>query len=226
MGVGEFTPRPVTSEDLGRHKQELIQQFPSAQFGWFPDVKPPLLESLLSALRAGGEEAIQKVLTANPYLIQYAVKGSGHHGIWVFPKAMIRPRGADGTHGLVPDYLIVTRSSLGYYWHVVELKRFDVQFSNRAGDGYSVEGNRAIAQCNAYLTHFQNYIDAVRSNINVAELIQLEGAILIIGDSEKESEAQRRCRSNFVRNNPKIDVVSYRRIISRLSADLEVRQGR
>ena len=139
---------------------------------------------------------------------------------------MIRPRGADGTRGLVPDYLIVTRSSLGYFWHVVELKRFHVQFANRTGDGYSAEGNKAIAQCNGYLNHFQDYIDAVRSNIHVAELIQPEGAILLTGDSEKESEAQRLCRSNFVRNNPKIDVVSYRRIIDRLSSDLEVRQRR
>jgi hypothetical protein len=113
----------VTSEDLARTKRELTQQFPSARFGWPPDVKSSLLEVLLSALEAGDEEAIQKVLTTNPYLIQYAIKRSGHHGIWVFPKAMIRPRGADGISGLIPDYLIETRSSLGYFWHVVELKR-------------------------------------------------------------------------------------------------------
>lgn len=181
---------------------------------------------MLSALEAGSEEVIQKVLTANPYLIQYAVKKSGHHGIWAFPKAMIRPRGVDETRGLVPDYLVVTRSSLGYFWHVVELKRFDVQFANRTGDGFSAEANKAIAQCNAYLTHFQDFIDAVRSNIHISELIQPEGAILIIGDSAKENEAQRRCRSDFVRTNSKIDVVSYRRIIERLTSDLAVRQAR
>jgi Domain of unknown function (DUF4263) len=211
---------------LTKDKSELVQQFPSARFGWPPDVKSSLLGVLLSALEAGGEEAIQKVLTTNPYLIQYAVKGSGHHGIWVFPKAMIRPRGADGTSGLIPDYLIVTRSSLGYFWHVVELKRFDVQFSNQSGDGFSPEGNKAIVQCNAYLSHLREYIDVVRSNINIAELIQPEGAILLIGDSEKESEAQRRCRSSFVRNNPKINVVSYRRIIEGLKMDVESRQRR
>jgi len=178
------------------------------------------------ALKAGSEEAIQKILTANPYLIQYAVKNSGHHGIWAFPKAMIRPRGAESTPGLVPDYLIVTRSSLGYFWHVVELKRYDAQFANRVGNGFSATGNKAIAQCHAYLTHFQNYIDVVRGNIRIAELIQPEGAILLIGDSEKESAAQRLCRSSFVRNNPKIDVVSYRRIIERLKSDLELREGR
>ncbi|WP_421999362.1 Shedu anti-phage system protein SduA domain-containing protein [Reyranella sp.] len=221
-----ITFRRVTSEDLAATRRELVQQFPSAKFGWPPDVKSSLLDMLLVALRAGSEEAIQKVLTANPYLIQYAVKGSGHQGIWVFPKAMIKPRGADGTRGLVPDFLIATRSSLGYYWHVVELKRFDVQFANRAGDGYSAEGNKAIAQCNAYLDHFQNYIDAVRSNVHVSELVQPEGAILLIGDSERESDAQRQCRSNYVGNNSKIDVVSYRRIISRLRSDLEVRQRR
>lgn len=218
------TFRQVTSEDLAEHKRELIQQFPSAKFGWLPDVEPSLLEVLLSALEAGGEEAIQEVLTTNPYLLQYAVQRSGHQGIWVFPKAMIRPRGVDGTSGLIPDYLIVTRSSLGYFWQVVELKRFDIQFANRAGDGYSAEGNKAIAQCNAYLSHFQDYIDAVRSNIRITELIQPQGAILLIGDSEKENKAQQQARSSFVRNNPRIDVVSYRRIINGLKSDVESRQ--
>lgn len=226
MGVGVPTIKLITSEDLAEHKRELIQRFPTAKFGWPPDVESSLLEVLQSALKAGSEEAIQKVLTTNPYLIQYAVKRSGHHGIWVFPKAMIRPRGADGTRGLVPDYLIVTRSSLGYFWHVVELKRFDVQFANRTGDGFSADGNKAITQCNQYLAHFLDYIDIVRNNIHVSELIQPEGAILLIGDSEEESEAQQRCRSDFVRNHPKIDVVSYRRIIDGLKIDVESRRGR
>jgi hypothetical protein len=50
-----------------------------------------------------------------PYLLQYAVDRSGHHGIWVYPKQMIKPKRADGTSGFIPDYLIATRSSLGYF---------------------------------------------------------------------------------------------------------------
>jgi hypothetical protein len=216
----------LTPEYWVKRKIELSEEFPGAKFGWPPDSKASLLAVLQSALSSGREEAIQEVLTGNPYLIQYAVDRSGHHGIWAFPKPMIRPKGADGTSGLVPDYLIVTRSSLGYFWYVVELKRFDVQFANRAGDGLSPEGNKAIAQCNDYLAHFQDYIDAVRSNIRVAELIQPEGAILLMGDSEKENEAQRRCRSNFVRNNSRINVVSYRRIIGELESDVRSHQSR
>lgn len=106
---------------------------------------------------------------------------------------MIRPRGADGTSGLIPDFLIATRLSLGYFWSVVELKRFDLQFSIRKGDGYSSEGGKTHAQCNSYLAHFQDYIDSVRSNVRIAELIQPKGAILLIGDSENESDAQRQC---------------------------------
>jgi hypothetical protein len=178
---------------------------------------------LKRALELGPEEAIQEVLAENPYLIQYAVEGSGHHGIWVFPKQMIKQRGADSTAGLVPDFLIVTCSSLGYFWHIVELKRFDVQFSNQNGTGLSPEGNRAVVQCNSYLTHLQDYIDSVRSNIRVEELIQPQGAVLLIGDSEKENKAQRQCRANFVRNSHRINVVSYRRIISHLESDLRSR---
>ena len=107
-----------------------------------------------------------------PTLIQYAVARSGHQGIWVYPKAMIKPPGADGTPGLIPDYLIATRSSLGYFWHVVELKRFDVQFANSDGSGLSSEGHKAIAQCQAYLTHFQDYIETVRNNVRIPKLIQ------------------------------------------------------
>lgn len=217
--------RRDSPEDWAKRERELRDQFPGAKFGWFPDAKPSLVPALRAALESGPEEAIQEFFTANPYLIQYAVQRSGHHGIWAFPKQMIKPRGADGTSGFIPDFLIVTRSSLGYFWHVVELKRFDIQFANTKGDGYSSDGNKAIAQCNSYLAHFRDYIESVRSNIRVAELIQPEGAILLIGDSEEESEAQRQCRSNFVRNNPNIDVVSYRRVINRLESDARVRAG-
>lgn len=213
----------LTPEYWEKHRTELAGQFPGAQFGWSADADT--LDALQIALATGGEDAIQQVLTANPYLIQYAVDRSGHHGIWVFPKQMIKPRSADGSQGLIPDYLIVTRSSLGYFWHIVELKRFDVQFANQKGDGFSSEGNRAIGQCNAYLTHFQDYIDAIRSHIRIAELIQPEGVVLLMGDSETESEPQRQFRSDFVRNNSKINVVTYRRIIGGLESDLRSRAG-
>lgn len=214
----------LTPEYWAQRKAELIAQFPGAQFGWPLDARRPALEAFQLALNAGREEAIQGVLTANPYLIQYAVDHSGHHGIWAFPKQMIKPRSADGTQGLIPDYLIATRSSLGYFWHVVELKRFDVQFANQNGDGYSQDGNKAVAQCNNYLAHFQDYIESIRSNIRIPELIQPEGAILLIGDSETESDAQQLCRSSFVRNNPRVKVVSYRRILNGLQSDLESRE--
>lgn len=213
----------ITPDYWEKLRKEWANEFLGARFGWPADAKRPALDAFLSALESKSEEAIQEALTENPYLIQFAVKNSGHHGTWVFPKQMIKPRGADETPGLIPDFLVVTRSSLGYFWRVVELKRFDTQFANKSGDGYSPEGNRGVAQCNAYLAHFQDYIDAVRSNIRVAELIQPEGALLLIGDSEKESEEQRKCRSNFVRNNSRIDVVSYRRIIGGLESDLRSR---
>jgi hypothetical protein len=216
----------LTPEYWAALERKWRDEFPGAKFGWFPDVKLAVLEVLWAALRDGREEAIQTVLSANPYLIQYAVGRSGHHGIWVFPKQMIKPPGADGTSGLIPDYLVATRSSLGYFWNVVELKRFDVQFANSDGTGYSTDGNRAIAQCNAYLSHFREYIDTIRSHIRIGELIQPEGVILLIGDSESESDAQQQCRADFVRNNPKIEIVSYRRIVNGVESDLRARGAR
>lgn len=175
-----------------------------------------------AALAAGNEEAIQRMLTENPYLIQYAIKNSGHHGLWVFPKATIRTTGADRSPGLIPDFLVASRSSLGYRWTVVELKRADEQFANKAGTGFSSTASKAITQCQGYLAHFADYIDIVRANIRVPDLIQPSGAVILIGDSANETDAQRHIRANFVRTNPQIDVVSYDRIRASLRSDFNV----
>jgi len=218
--------RPATEIDLQALRSEWADEFPGSRFGCIWDVRPSVSKSLRVALADGAEEQIQRVLTENPYLIQYAVDHSGHHGIWVFPKPMIKPPGADKSRGLVPDYLIVTRSSLGYFWHVVELKRFNVQFARRDGRGLTQDGNKAVVQCNAYLTHLQDYIDAVRSNIRIDELIQPKGAIVLIGNSASENEEQCKCRANFVRATPSIQVVTYQRIIQSLESDLASRSRR
>jgi len=196
--------------------------FLDANFGCLWDISPAVLKAFRAALSQGPEEAIQKVLTANPYLITYAV-ASGHQGIWAYPKSTIKPPGADGTPGLIPDYLVATRDSLGYSWYVVELKRFDVQFANSDGSGLSPEGHKALTQCQAYLTHFQDYIETVRNNVRIPDLIQPSGAVLLIGNSLAESEDQRRCREQFARNTSRIDVVSYDRIVRGLKVDSGLR---
>jgi hypothetical protein len=226
-GQEDISPRlfkPATEIDWQATRRGYAEEFPGANFGCVRDIGPAVSGALRSALAGQSEESIQKVLTANPYLIQYAVDHSGHHGIWAFPKTMIKTPALDGTPGLIPDYLIATRSSLGYIWHVVELKRFDVQFARSDGRGLSEEGNKAVAQCNVYLSHFQDYIDAVRSNIRINQLIQPKGAILLIGNSENENEKQLEFRASFVRNTPSINVVSYQRIIRSLESDVGMRK--
>ncbi len=99
------------------HAADIAQQrakFPGSQYGDQRLLRAGLDEEFETAI-AGSEEAIQKILTANPYLLQYVIPNSGHHGTWVFPKKTIRTQKVDGTPGLIPDYLIVPKSSLGYY---------------------------------------------------------------------------------------------------------------
>lgn len=194
-------------------RRAMAKELPGSRFGLEIDLTAEAVDEFEDALLAGSEEAIQKVLTANPYLIQYAVPQSGHHGIWAFPKQMIRPRSAPGDPGMIPDFMIMTRSSLGDWWHVVELKRFDEQFSDAKGSGYSTAGHRALSQCNGYLSHFRDYIDAIRVNARISRLTQPTSAIILIGDSDNETDQQRQNRANFVRNSPSIDVVIYRRIL-------------
>ncbi|MCP3390276.1 DUF4263 domain-containing protein [Bradyrhizobium sp. CCGB12] len=209
-----------TAQDREKWLAELRDYFPGARFGTIRDIGKETYEGLLSALNQGGEENIQRFLTQNPYVIQYAIPDSGHHGVWVFPKQAIKPSALNGTAGLIPDYLVATRSSLGFFWHVVELKRFDRQFANPPGDNFSSDGGRGVVQCQRYLSHFSNYIDAVRANIQAPELVQPKGAVLIIGDSKTENPRQNEMRANF--ENSRISVVSYRRLIEGLANDLRL----
>lgn len=201
-------------------REEMALEFPGARFGMLADLTAEVVDAFEDALLAGPESAIQQVLTDHPYLIQYAIPLSGHHGIWAFSQQMIRPRAANGDAGMIPDFLVVSRSSLGDYWHVVELKRFDEQFSDAKGQGYSKVGHRAVSQCSGYLAHFRDYIDAIRTNSRVPQMVQPSGAIILIGDSGQETDPQRSTRSNFVRNTSNIDVVTYRRILLGARADV------
>jgi hypothetical protein len=212
------TLRTETPEDRERWLAELRAYFPGAHFGTIRDIRRATYDGLRNALEAGGEEQIQRFLTANPYVIQYAIPDFGHHGVCAFPKQTIKPSARNGTAGLIPDYLVASRSSLGFFWHVVELKRFDRQFGNGRGDNFSTDGGRGVVQCQKYLKHFNNYIDAVRANIQAPDLVQPRGAILLIGDSEAESIEQNKSRANF--ESQRISIVSYRRLIGGLANDL------
>jgi hypothetical protein len=215
-----------TPERAAAAEAERAALMPDAIYGSRSQLKVETPADFDAALAAGNEEAIQRVLTDNPYLIQYAISNSGHHGLWVFPKATIRITGADRSPGLIPDFLVASRSSLGFRWTIVELKRSGDQFANQAGTGFSSTANRAIAQCQGYLAHFSDYIDIVRANIRVPDLIQPRGAVLLIGDSADETDAQRQIRANFVRTNEQIDVVSYDRIRHGLRSDVGVREAK
>ncbi len=209
-----------TEDDRAREREERKSRFPGANYGSLLDVNAEMLEEFEAALKGCGEEGIQRCLTRHPYILQYALRHSGHHGTWAFPKQVIRTTAADRSSGMIPDYLVAARSSLGYRWFVVELKRPDQQFSNGKGDSFSTQGGRAVAQCQSYLAHFQNYIDTVRANVRIDELIQPQGAVLIMGRSSLETEEQRQFRANFVATTPQIDVVSYDRLLENLRTDV------
>jgi hypothetical protein len=199
---------------------EWAGKFPGSHYADVRFLHPTLREEFEVALQAGREEAIQKLLTANPYLLQYVTPNTGHHGIWVFPKRQIRTQRVDGTPGLIPDYLVAAKNSLGYTWHIVELKLATVQFAKPSGESYTRDAADGIAQCAKYRAHFADYIETVRSNIGIPDAITPESVILLIGDGLTETDKQRTCRSEFDRLGPSMSVVSYDRIRRGLANDL------
>ncbi|MDC7674861.1 Shedu anti-phage system protein SduA domain-containing protein [Asticcacaulis machinosus] len=221
----ELSGYKIIRADEIDHQADIAEQsakFPGALYGDARLLRAGLDEEFETSL-TGSEETIQKFLAANPYLLQYVIPNSGHHGTWVFPKKMIRTKRTDGTPGLIPDYLVATQSSLGYHWHIVELKLASVQFAKAYGKSYSRDATEGIAQCATYISHFTNYIETVRSNIGVTELITPKNAILLMGDARNETEEQRISRSEFCDLAPRMIVASYDRIRRGLANDLRGR---
>lgn len=209
----------VTGKRTLEEEQRSAVEFPGSLYGTVSNLDEGRFREFQAALENGGEEGLQNAIEANPYLIQYVIPNSGHHGTWVYPKRLIRTASVDGRPGLIPDFLVATRSSLGLYWWIVELKRSNVQFGNATGDGYSSEGHKAIAQCAGYFAHFQNYIETVRANTGLTQLVSPKGVVLVIGNSQTETEAQQRCRSEFHGLCEKVQVASYDRIMSGVGHD-------
>ena len=208
----------LTPEKRAAEREERARRFPGSIYQDGADVSPAMYQALVDALADGGEEAIQKALTAHPYLIQYAIKYSGHHGLWAYPKQVIRAT-SPNEPGLIPDFLVVTKNSLGYFWHIVELKKSSVQFANAKGDGLSPQGNLALSQCYRYQAHFRDYVDHVRGIMRIADLAQPQDVILLIGDSDLETDAQKQVRAQHQAEG-KITIATYRRLLGAGLEDL------
>src|SRR3546814_14830703 len=89
---------------------------------------------------------MQNIIETHPYLLQYAFRTTGHHGTWAYAKRWIRTNQVNGQRGLIPDFIAAMSNSLGYSWQIIALKRPDVQFANKRGDGLSTEAHKALAQ--------------------------------------------------------------------------------
>lgn len=216
--------RRLSDLDHEAHLRELEAEFPGSHYGDIRTLEEGLMEKFEDALTEGSEEAIQRLFTTNPYLLQYVVPQSGHHGTWVFPKQMIRAKAANGTPGLIPDFLVATCGSLGYKWQIVELKKASVQFAKPSGKSYTRDASDGIAQCATYRAHFANYIETVRSNIGISQVIIPDNVILVIGDATRETNEQRVCRAEFDSLGSNMMVASYDRIRRGLANDLGFRR--
>lgn len=212
-----------TDEDVERYFAEQENLFRGAHYGSGRGLRAALVGEFEAALAEGPEEAIQRILTANPYLLQYAMPNTGHHGVWVFPKRMIRTQQADKTPGLIPDYLVAASNSLGFTWHIIEIKRHDTQFASPNGKSLSAAGLKAVVQTATYLTHFLQYIETVRNNVGVEEIIQPANVIVLIGDSATETEEQTARRAEFEQLAPRMKIVTYDRIRKGLRSDVRFR---
>ncbi|WP_265563799.1 Shedu anti-phage system protein SduA domain-containing protein [Sphingomicrobium arenosum] len=212
----------VSAEKHARkYRDECKKLIPIANFGDAGDISSQMLDSFETAVESDREQLIHEAFEAHPYALQYAIDQSGHHGTWLISKQMIRTSIKGQSSGLIPDFLAFTRSSLGLFAWVVELKRPSMNFCKINGTP-SANGSNALTQLNNYSDHIANFIETVRSNSGLENLRAPIGKLLLMGRSSSETVAQTHGRRLF--NKPfEQQIVSYDRIIHGISFDLQSR---
>ncbi len=100
------------------------------------------------------------------------------------------------------------------------MKTAKVQFAKSSDKSYTPTAAAGIAQCATYRAHFANYIETVRSNAGIEDMIVPANVILIIGDASTETDEEKICRSEFDSLSASMMVASFDHIRRGLRSDL------
>lgn len=208
-----------------RFREKQMARFPGAFYGRYADVGVDWLAEFDAALSADDEQIMHKYIEQHPYVMSHIIQ-SGHHGVWFYSKQQIAMSKPAGESGAYPDFLVAGNQSEDPAWWIVEIKKPSLQFSVKSGDDLTSEASRGLVQCVRYSDHMSNYIDAIRALTGIKELFSIRRVVFLIGNSDIESEDQRRTRASFNRVfSSNVEVISYDRLRRNIRTDVEDRRG-
>lgn len=123
------------------------------------DITPEQLGEFLSlVMRGSNETEIDLFLSQYPLILAFVSVffSTGHHGAWILPQQLIRPRIGSQTKGLKPDYLFAGDNSDGITWWLLELKgaNENVWIEDKNGEfRFSDAANRGVNQLSRYIDY-------------------------------------------------------------------------
>ena len=138
---------------------------------------------------------------------------TGHHGSWVIPKQMIKPKTQE-SRGLIPDYLISGKSSDGFEWWVVELKGADQNIFtvNKNSEIYFAnELNKGICQLLEYIDFCIENQSMLRDTFNLQYFREPNG-ILLVGTEDELLDNENKMNLKGAWNRlvkPKLEIRTY-----------------
>ncbi len=132
------------------------------------------------------ETALQSFLEKNPSFFAAAIDHfrTGHHGTWVTPKQIIRPKiNTANKRGLIPDFILGGKSSDGFSYWVAELKGANQQLFTINSNNevyFTSEMNKAVCQLLEYIDFCSEHQAVLRDEFKLKSFREPNG-ILIVG---------------------------------------------
>lgn len=196
--------------------------YPPDEFKVDPfDITPEQLgEFLLLVMRGSSETEIDVFLRKYPSILAFVSVffSTGHHGAWILPQQLIRPRVGLQTKGPRPDYLFAGDNSDGITWWVLELKSANdkekVWIEDKNGFRFSDAANRGINQLTRYIDYCTVSQETIRTAFDITTFTEPKGILIIGREKEfKTSEEKRRLKARHNKNNPNLQIRTYDALI-------------
>jgi hypothetical protein len=178
------------------------------------------------------ETALDNFLRKNPSVFIHCLRdfNTAHHGAWVISQQNIRPSLQNNQKGLIPDYILGGRSSLGFTWFVVELKGANHQMLTESKKSLYLNSvaNRAIGQVIEYIDYCASAQSFLRDSLKLTDFREPKG-LIIMGRETEFNNNERREKFKAAWNRylgHKIEIRTYDVILRSLRSEVALRESR
>lgn len=192
--------------------QSLGEPWPDQFVRWLHPAAdlPARLEAVIDA--AEDERPIQEFLKENPVVLAQVLQGG--HGRWVFHKPKL-----GSEH--IPDFMLCEKDSGGYHWWVVEIENPNHKVLKQNGEP-TAELTHALQQVSDWRIWLRKNCQYAQTQLGFVHLdAEFKGIVVVGRRSGLNQRYQERYREL---SGEKVEVMSYDRLIDRITSAVEYSQ--